>query len=98
MNFARHLFIPSYLSIRLIAAWSIPFEPEELLRGGERIGVRTRRGGTFVNGPATAGADCKLKPAQVRPTQEFSCIQSRKALGRMIGMPKGVSRANKSRS
>src|SRR6266576_3427549 len=44
-------------------------EPEELLRGGEGIGVGLVAAGRLVNGPVRAGADCKLKPALVRVTQ-----------------------------
>src|SRR6185436_18375853 len=43
-----------------------PFEPEELLRAGRDVCVRAGRTSMFVNGPVTAGADCKLNPVLVR--------------------------------
>jgi hypothetical protein len=58
---------------------SIPFEPDELLRGGEGIGVRTRRGGK-VGERACDGARGLQIESGVGPTQQFNL----KSAGRIV--------------
>src|SRR6266704_6799209 len=44
-----------------LLSWSIPFEPEELLRGDERIGVRTRRAGDVIEGAGDGGRGLQIE-------------------------------------
>ena len=56
---------------------SIPFEPEELLRGGEGIGVRTRRGGEVGERAGDGGRGLQMESG-VGPAQRQFIVQQLK--------------------
>ena len=56
---------------------SIPFQPEELLRGGERMGVRTRCVGNIGEGAGDGGRGLQIETG-VCPAQHQFIVQQLK--------------------